>query len=42
MTLHDAPDAAKCEEIAIRLRGAAQHVLQFREGLMQEHGLNGQ
>lgn len=37
-TLHRWPDPASCEALAIRLHGAAQHVLRLREGLMAQEG----
>lgn len=33
-TLHRAPEPSSCEELAIRLQGAARHVMRLREALM--------
>ena len=35
-TLHRAPEPSSCEDLAIRLQGAARHVMRLRETLMSE------
>lgn len=32
-TLHRSPEPSSCEELAIRLQGAARHVMRLREAL---------
>lgn len=33
--LHNAPESSSCEDLAIRLQGAARHVMRLREALQR-------
>ena len=40
-TLHRSPEPSSCEDLAIRLQGAARHVLMLREALQQPDKVDG-
>jgi hypothetical protein len=40
-TLHRSPAPSSCEELAIRLQGAARHVMRLREALQQPDKADG-
>jgi hypothetical protein len=40
-TLHRTPEPSSCEDLAIRLQGAARHVMRLREALQQPDKADG-